>query len=315
MRATRGLIGGGVVIVAVAVGAWLMVQSGIASPSVTDASPQRIAGGTFEASGVAHVPGTSGVLFVDDGRTREIFWMELDGTGRQRAAAARVPLGADVTDLEGITWDGSRFYVVGSQSKHTGFDGDGLVRFRFDPQTRRTSDVERIRGLKAWLAGRVPELKGIEHIPGDEALNIEAIAWDPHRGRLLLGLRAPIVDGQTLVIPLKLQDAAGPFTDANLRVDGAAIRLPLDGAGIRSLEYDPGARAFRVITGAALNDENRDFRILEWNGDAAAAAPLKLLATFPKNLKPEGITSAAIGDRRVSVLVFDVGRFGLLSTP
>jgi hypothetical protein len=289
---------------------------GLAAVAMTPAAdaPQRIAGGNFEASGVSHVAGTSGVLFVDDGRRREIFWMELDTAGRQRSAAVRVPLGADVTDLEGITSDGRRFYVVGSQSKHTGFDGDGLVRFRFDPQTRRTSEVERIRGLKAWLAGRVPELKGTARIPGDEALNIEGIAWDPARSRLLLGLRAPVVDGRALVIPLRLQDPAGPFSEANLRVDGPALRLPLEGAGIRSLEYDAGARAFRVITGAALNDENREFRILEWNGADAAAAPLPVVATFPRSLKPEGITPAAIGDRQVSVLVFDVGRFALLST-
>ena len=277
-------------------------------------SPRQIAGGVFEASGVVHVPGTAGVLFVDDGRTREIFWMELDADGRQRAPAVPVPLGADVTDLEGISTDGDRFYVVGSQSKRTGFDGDGLVRFRFDPRTRRTSDVERIRGLKAWLADHVRELNGTARRLGDEVLNIEAIAWDPRRGRMLLGLRAPIVDGKALVIPLKLQDPAGALSPANLRVDGATIRLPLDGAGIRSLEYDHAARAFRVITGAALNDETREFRILEWDGDERSVAPLPVVARFPRGLKPEGITSAAIGDRQVSVLVFDVGRFSLLST-
>jgi hypothetical protein len=301
MRRASYLIGVGVIAAA-------------AFTSAASGSPQRIVGGTFEASGVAHVAGTSGVLFVDDGRERDIFWMELDAAGRQRSAAVRVALGADVTDLEGITSDGTRFYVVGSQSKHTGVDGDGLVRFRFDPQTRRTGDVERIRGLKAWLAGRVPELKGTARILGDAALNIEGIAWDPVRSRLLLGLRAPVVDGRALVIPLKLQDPAGPFSEANLRVDGPAVRLPLEGAGIRSLEYDPGAGAFRVITGAALNAENRDFRILEWNGADTAAAPLRVLATFPRGLKPEGITPASIGDRQVSVLVFDVGRFALLST-
>ena len=312
MRATPSIFGAGAAIAA-ALSAWLLARTGVASPRSSDGAPQQIAGGTFEASGVAHVPGTAGVLFVDDGRTREIFWMELDAAGRQRTPAARVPLGADVTDLEGITFDGDRFYVVGSQSKHTGFDGDGLVRFRFDPRTRRTADVERIRGLKAWLAERVPELKGTARILGDEALNIEAIAWDPGAARLLLGLRAPVVDGKALVIPLKLQDPAGPFSDANLRVDGAAIRLPLDGAGIRSLEYDPRARAFRVISGAALNDETREFRILEWKADAAAAT-LPVIATYPKSLKPEGITPAALGDRQVSVLVFDVGRFALFST-
>ena len=295
--------------------AYLLVQTGAASTSRAAAgSPQPIAGGTFEASGVAYVPGSTGVLFVDDGRNHEIFWMELGANGSQRAPAVRVPLGADVTDLEGITSDGSHFYVVGSQSKKTGVEGDGLVRFRFDPQTRRTGGVERIQGLKAWLAERVPELKGTARRLGDDVLNIEGIAWDARGERLLLGLRAPVVDGRALVIALKLQDRSGPFALANLRVDGRTIRLPLDGAGVRSIEFDATAGAFRVISGAGLNDEDRDFRILEWKGDDAPAA-LPVVASFPRTLKPEGITRATIAGRAVSVVVFDVGRFALLDGP
>ena len=293
----------------------LVGQSGIAAAVPRDAvTPQAIAGGTFEASGVASVPGTPGVLFVDDGRNREIFWMELTAQGRQQSAAVQVPLAADVTDLEGITSDGDRFYVVGSQSKPSGFEGDGLVRFRFDARTRRTTDVERIQGLKAWLAANVPELKGTARVVGDEALNIEGLAWDPRGARLLLGLRAPVVDGKALVIAVKMQDSAGPFSIGNLRIDAPTIRLPLDGAGVRSLEYDAGARAFRVITGAGLNDENRDFKIVEWSGEAAPAS-LPVVASFSRSLKPEGITLATIAGRPISVVVFDTGRFALLEPP
>ena len=70
------------------------------------ANVMQFDGGKFEASGVAHVPGTNGVLFVDDGRTDEIFWMRL-GEGRGQAGAIKaVKLGASVIDLEGITHDG-----------------------------------------------------------------------------------------------------------------------------------------------------------------------------------------------------------------
>ena len=306
MYPTFGPVGRGAALV-VALAACVAVE---AHDVLATGSPQPIAGGRFEASGVAYVPGTAGVLFVDDGRRREIMWMELDATGRQREAAVPVALGADVTDLEGMTSDGSRFYVVGSQSKHTGYDGDGLVRFRFDPRTRRVSDIERVRGLKAWLAEHVAELKGTARIIGDAALNIEGLAWDPSRSRLLLGLRAPVVDGKALIVPVALRNASGPFTVENLRVDGGAIRLPLEGAGIRSIEYDAGAGAFRVISGAALNVESRDFRVLEWSGEDSSR-PLRTLATFPRRLKPEGITVAALAGRHVSVLVFDVGRYAL----
>jgi hypothetical protein len=270
-------------------------------------TPRAIAGGSFEASGVAYVPGSNTILFVDDGRTREIFLMELTPQGAQRGTAVAVPLGADVTDLEGITSDGRHFYVVGSQSKKSGFEGDGLVRFTFDVATRRAAAVERIQGLKAWLAANVAELRGTERRTGDDVLNIEAIAWDPAGERLLLGLRAPVVDGQALIVPVKLVDPARGFTRENLRVDGAAIRVNLDGAGIRSLEHDEQAKAFRIISGAGLNDENRDFRVVEWDG-LAGSTP-RAVSSYDRRFKPEGIVRAAIDGRSVSVIVFDTGRF------
>lgn len=268
---------------------------------------RKIAGGMFEASGVAHVPASNTVLFVDDGRNQDIFLMELTPQGTQHGTTIRVPLGADVTDMEGITSDSTHFYVVGSQSKGQGFDGDGLVRFIFNPATRRAEQVQRIGALKAWLAENVPELRGTAQRTGDDVLNIEGLAWDPQRERLLLGLRAPVVDGHALVIPIKLAEASAGFTRENLRLDGGAIRLPLGGAGIRGLDYDPHTRAFRLISGAALNAESADFRVMEWSGDAAA--PLNTLASYSCRLKPEGITRATIDGRSVSVIVFDTGRF------
>ena len=196
--------------------------------------------------------------------------MELDSTGRQRGDVTTIRLAADVTDMEGITTDGKYHYVVGSQSKKSGFDGDGLVRFVFDPARRAITDVQRIQGLKVWLATHVAELKGTETRLGDEVLNIEALAWDPTNQRLLLGLRAPVVNGEALIIPVKLADPAAPFTRENLRVDGATLRLKLDGAGIRSMEFDDDAKAFRVVAGAALNAERLDFRVLEWDGQSGS---------------------------------------------
>jgi len=295
----------------VAICGYLVMQTSGQAQGGAARAPRSIAGGFFEASGVAHVPGTSGVLFVDDASNRDIYWMEVSGDGAQKAPAVRIPIAADITDLEGITSDGTSFYVVGSQSKRTGFHGDGLVRFKFDPKTRRTDAVERIQGLKAWLAAHVPELKGTAQRIGDHVLNIEGIAWDPNASRLLLGLRAPVVAGHALVVPIKLQDPRGAFSAANLRVDGATIRLPLGGAGVRSIEYDNTARAFRVITGAGLNAENRDFQILEWKGDVAPST-LRVIASYNRRLKPEGITRATIDGRSVSVLVFDTSRFTLI---
>ena len=272
--------------------------------------PVRIAGGQYEASGVVHVPSSNTMLFVDDGRTREVFAIDVNADGSQRGSAKAVPLQADVTDLEGITSDGKLIYVVGSQSKTTGFDGDGLVRFSFNPATAQAEKIERIQGLKRWLADNVAELHGTANQIGDKVLNIEGIAWDPGGRRLLLGLRAPVIDGHALIIPIRIKDPDGPFRADNLVVDdGQAIRVPLDGAGIRSIEYDARASAFRIITGAGLNKEDRDFRVVEWR---TGAGSVREVARFASRLKPEGITGAILDGRPRTVIVFDTGRMAVL---
>jgi hypothetical protein len=267
-------------------------------------------GGTFEASGVAHVPGTDGVLFVDDGRTGEVFWMRL-GEGRSQAGTIKaVRLGASVIDLEGITTDGSHFYVVGSQSKSKGGDLTGLVRFRFDPRGERAEGAEAVSGLKRFLAENVEELRGMgERKYKDGGINVEGLAWDARGGRLLLGLRSPVVDGHALVVPLRLRDARGAFSADNLEVVGAkAIRLPLGGAGVRSIEYDERRRAFRVIAGAGPNSEKLDFKLWEWDGDDARPA-LRETDTFDRRLKPEGITRVTSGGRDFTFIVFDTSGY------
>ncbi len=281
-----------------------------ADPASPFSSMTAFSGGTFEASGVAHVPGTSGVLFVDDGRPDEIFWMQLDEERTQTGPVKAVKLGASVIDLEGITTDGSRFYIVGSQSKSKGGDLTGLVRFNFNADGQRVDAVESVAGLKKFLADNVAELRGMANTSyKDGGINVEGIAWDPKGARLLLGLRSPVVDGQALVVPLRFKDPQGPFSQENLKVeDGKAIRLPLAGVGIRSIEFDERRKAFVIITGAAANNEKADFKLWEWNGDTSSPS-LRETDTFDRKLKPEGITRFSTGQRDFTFIVFDTSGY------
>lgn len=285
-----------------------VVVAAVTRTSLAGKTP--FAGGTFEASGVVHVPATDGVLFVDDGRNEEVFWMRL-GEGRGQAGEIKaVKLGVSVVDLEGITTDGTYFYVVGSQSKSTGSDLAGLVRFRFDAREQRVEAAEAVSGLKRLLAANVPELHGMENRKyKDGGINVEGVAWDPRGGRLLLGLRSPVVDGHALVVPMRLRDPRGAFSADNLEVaESKAIRLSLGGAGIRSIEYDERAQVFRVITGAGPNSEKMDFKLWEWNGDEARPA-LRELGSYDRRLKPEGITRASSGGRDFTFIVFDTSGY------
>ena len=156
----------------------------------------------------------------------------------------------------------------------------------------------------------VDELRGMENTKyNNGGINVEGIAWDPGNKRLLLGLRSPVVEGNALIMPLKLRDPKAGLSFDNLEVEGRkAIRLAIGGAGIRSIEYDEPRKAFFLITGAGPNSEKMDFKTWEWSGDAATPA-LRELSTFDRRLKPEGITRVSTGARDFVFIVFDTSGY------
>ena len=270
-------------------------------------------GGKFDASGVVDVPGTDGILFVDNGREAQVFWMELDQKGKQVGSINSLSLGVNIEDLEAITTDGTSFYVASSQSRPKAIATEGLVRFKFDRRGNTIREAESISGLKKFLVENVAELRqGGEKTGKDGGLNIEGLAWDAGRGRLLLGLRSPIVDGQALVVPLRLRDQRGAFSLDNLEVENSkAIRLPLGGVGIRGIEYDGRAKVFRIISGAAENQDSTDFVLWEWNGDEQQPK-VRETKRFEKDLKPEGVARATAGSHNFLVIVFDASGYTIL---
>ena len=274
------------------------------------ASMTEFAGGTFEASGVVHVPGSDGVLFVDDDHPEEVFFMRIGQDRKQAGSITPIKLSASIIDLEGITTDGTHFYVVGSQSKPTGSDREGLARFKFDAKAQQAVETQSISGLKSFLADNVEELRGMQNRSYENGgINVEGVAWDPNRKRLLLGLRSPVVDGQALVVPIKLRDPQGALSLDNIEVEGRkAIRLPLNRAGIRSIEYDDVRKTFRLITGAGPNSEKMDFKLWEWSGNGEAPT-LRETESFDRRLKPEGITRVTSGDRSFVFIVFDTSGY------
>jgi hypothetical protein len=271
---------------------------------------EPIRGGTFEASGVVAVPGASGVLFVDDGRPRHVLWMELDANGAQNGQAMPIPLGLPVTDLEDITSDGTWFYAVGSQSKGNNKAGYGLVRFAFDPRTRKISDTAGITDLAGLLRSRIPEL-GAGSGGRTGTLNIEGLTWDHASSRLLLGLREPTAGSDALLVAMKLPSGPhGPFDRGALeQSEMSVLRLPTGGLGIRGLGSDPSTKSLLVLVGPAEDVPGRSqlFRLLAWSS-SATSAPVER-ASFPPQLKPEGVTRVMNGGRLRTLIVADTSRY------
>src|SRR6185369_10522264 len=156
-------------------------------------------GGMFEASSVVQVPGTDGVLFVDDRKLDEILWMQVDESGKQKGTTKPITLGASIADLEGITYGNGYYYVCGSQSDPKDGEQNAIARFTFDAASQTAKGIEVVANFRGFLLSNLPELKGEGEKNGKEGgLNIEGLAWDPKQNRLLLGLRSPQINGNAV---------------------------------------------------------------------------------------------------------------------
>jgi hypothetical protein len=276
-----------------------LALAAVLSASAADLGPvQTLSGGPFEASGAVEAPG-GGVLFVDDGRPDAVMFMRLDGDAAGTPVA--VPIGASVADPEGITTDGTYVYVVGSQSRGRS-DGAGLVRFRFEAAKREAEGAESIADLTSLLSRRLPALGASGKKRGP--LNIEGLAWDAKRGRLLLGLRGPLDGKHALLVPVKIRDPKGAFAAANLEI-GEPIRLDLGGSGVRGIEAD--GDAFWILAGGVGNAGTS--RLVQWDG---AGAAVRVAATFPDGLKPEGVVRTTVDGKARTLVLCDTSRYMLM---
>jgi hypothetical protein len=272
-------------------------------------------GEAFEASGVVFVPGTNGVLFIDDNKEDQVFWMQVDDSGQQVGEVKPVPLGVRVQDPEGITFDGSYYYIVGSQSVDKRGDENALARFAFDPGAQTVTKAEVIPNFRALLLERVSELKGEgEKKSKDGGLNIEAIAADPVNKRLLLGLRSPVVNQRALIIAFILPAPDAPLSASSLQLaDPRVIQLPLDDLGVRDIQYDNKTKSFFIISGAPEHHEKPDFELWQWNGASdqsnGGSGLRKMSIKLNQKMKPEGITRAEMNGRDYIFIVGDGGSY------
>jgi hypothetical protein len=266
-------------------------------------------GGTYEASGAIQVPNTEGIFFVDNGKSKEIYWLPLDQSGKQSGAIKPIAFGGQVEDPESIAYGGSFFYVLSSLSYPEAGDKNCLVRFALDPLTQNLQgQLEVMTGIREFLLENVAELKAAGGLPYNEGgINIEGMAWDAVHDRLLLGFRSPTVNGNALLVPIKLRDPRGSFSTQNL-ITEPAIQVSLGGLSIRDIEYDSRSGAFLIIAGSTAQGEAKDFVLYEWSGETDSSKPDSApveLAKLDQKIKPEGITRVKIGGRDFLIVTGD----------
>jgi hypothetical protein len=271
--------------------------------------------GIYEPSAVQQLD-DGRFLVVEDEKAHPFSVFSLGAGGVQTAALRPGLFDFDdvfwkLDDLEGLALDGQgRVLAITSHSR----DGDGdekkarekLARFRVEGD--RVVDKQVARGLKAALAAAYPvlaEAAAVLDVKDGGGLNIEALELCPDTGRLWLGFRGPLLDGQALLAALENVDAVFE-AGAPPRFATALTRLDLAGNGLRGMAYVPALAGYLLIAGPVAR-EQRDFSLWFWDGRPDATARRVDIPGLPGLAHAEGICPARLEGRDRLLVVSDDG--------
>ena len=271
-------------------------------------------GGTYQVSDVGAVAGKNAVLFIDSTKPNHVFWMNLNENGEQIGDIKPLPLGATVLNAKGLTQLASRYLIVGDLSEPVAKDSPELVAFTVNADTQTITSVSGLTGLRQFLLENVPELSSWATKTGEKGgpmVEALALSLDPQAPRLLLGLRRPLINGNALVIPLRIANLGAPITLENLELaQPTAYQVPLAGQGIRGLRYDNHLKSYLIISGASDDEQDDNFTLWEWNGESATSngGPQKLIQ-LDGGMRPGGLTRVKIDEREYVFIAGEDSRY------
>ena len=280
----------------------------------------------YEPSGVAQLPDGRFVVVEDEAtHPLDVFALQPDGgvseqplyrgslfswTSPNRALSV-------LQDLEGVAVDAQgRTYAITSHSrKEDGKRADEreqLARFRLEGD--RVVELQVLRGLRKQIAARHQSLKDaakIRDVKEDGGLNIEGLAFDAAKQRLLIGLRSPLAAGSNAIIVV-LENPQGVFDrDEEPRISDRLIELDLHGGGIRSLSYDPHLGGFLILS----RKPDKSFKLWLWSGDVDGR-PKRVRIPGMKDLRQaEGVTPVLLDGRPEGILIVSDDGVGLKGKP
>lgn len=276
----------------------------------------------FNASGVAQV-GPHRFVFVDNHEPSALFELVLDDDDAEAERIARRPLAGvadgQLRDPEGLTRvdvNGEIFLIVASSLCVAGTNrSDGLVRARYTPHG--DLHAEPMVEFRAWLLRHEPSLViagGRE--PDAGGLNIEGLAWDPHAGALLFGLRGPADPGEIALIRVPVDVGRASWTTSSLGAPSIVrARVPKSTArqGIRDVSYDEQSGDFLILLGRSTSRSDAPFQLCTWNGSSDKVGLLDV--AFHRSMKPEGVTTFRSGDEKKILIVDDGGGYAVFDHP
>lgn len=257
--------------------------------------------GLCEPSGAAR-HGDGPIWVVDDDQRDTLFaWAP-------PAAPTRHPLpGEPVKDAEGLAFDpDGGLWITGGMGRGGKKDKVGkrgvVARVVAGPEwsldlatdaLRPGKDKKELVPLLAAIAAKCADCALPSDASGTEdgrAFDIEGLAWDP-AGRLLFGLRAPLVGDRAVVFsvdPIALRQGA-PMA----RIVKGAWALDLGRRGIRDLGLGPSGSLLVLAGGPSGRETPRGALYSWWPGDAPRSiGPLPVLGGDAEAVVADGDRAA-----------------------
>jgi len=266
------------VLVSIVLKALLLFNPGVVTEVNTQLDEQGMGmlSGVYEPSAVQQIP-DGRVLVVEDEEQRamNILNIAADGSLSKNAVASLQltrSFGRKLNDLEGLTADDQGFiYTITSHSSTTSgkrdLDREQLLRFRINGNI--AADIATVSTLRddlnnSEILANVFKTQTNTDISLGE-LDIEGLAYDNRSHSLMLGIRAPLADKLSMLIPIENPNEV--FVNKAPPRIGKPIFLDLEGGGIRSLYFDAVLNEFVIANEIEDQDGKKKPKIWRWTGD------------------------------------------------
>ena len=272
--------------------------------------------GVYEPSAVQQLPDGK-LLIAEDEPNHAFSIISIDKTGRfieDEALDTRVITGFKrrLSDLEALARDDEGFiYALTSHSRtrkgNRSPDREHLMRFKIQDGNvlgltsydNLTQVLETDHKLHDLIRERTKAEVSFEEI------NIEGMAFDPVKKRLVLGFRDPEFNNMALVA--FISNPKDVFErNAQPEFDEVAI-LDIDGGGIRSLNYDPVLKNY-VIANEVKDENGQKFsQLWSWSGNPTDEPQKISLPNLQHITNVEAVDSITVNGKPQMILMGDEG--------
>ena len=272
--------------------------------------------GVFEPSAVQQLPDGK-LLIAEDEPNHAFSIISIDKTGRfveDEALDTRVITGFKrrLSDLEALARDEEGFiYALTSHSRtrkgNRSPDREHLMRFKIQDGNvlglTSYDNLTQVLETDHKLHDLIRERTKAE-VSFDE-INIEGMAFDPVKKRLVLGFRDPEFNNMAFVA--FISNPKDVFErNAKPEFDEVAV-IDIDGGGIRSLNYDPVLKTY-VIANEVKDENGQKFsQLWTWSGNPTDEPQKISLPNLQHITNVEAVDSIIVNGKPQMILMGDEG--------